>query len=133
MRYSDIIEKVQPRQSKIEELERKLIEMKVQSEQKVLQLHELKKQLDALNEQLETSTEKLKAFRVELDSLEFKQCLYSKIATLLNTQKERWIHIVTQNQTKSQLKLQYCLLVACFQTLHTNTKLNLLEEMEKLQ
>lgn len=28
VRYSDIIEKVQPRQSKIEELERRLIEMK---------------------------------------------------------------------------------------------------------
>ena len=52
---------------------------------------------------------------------------------LLSTQKERWLHIVTQNQSKSQLKLQYSLLVASFQALHANTKLNLLDEIEKLQ
>lgn len=79
--------------------------MKTQSEQKVLQLQELKRQLDSLNEQLETNTAKQKAFQQELDNFEYKLSQHSKIVRLLSTQKERWLHIVTQNQSKSLLKL----------------------------
>lgn len=63
----------------------------------MLQLHELKEQLDSLTEQLQTNTEKQKAFQLELNGFEFKLAQHKKIVGLLNTQKERWLHIVTQN------------------------------------